>query len=379
MNRPTLGILAGGQLGRMMINEAKTLDLSIRVLDPNPEAPCANMGVDFVVGDFRDEATVYNWGQACDRIVIEIEHVNAKALKRLRDEGKAVTPSPEILEMIQDKGLQKQFYTQQNLPTSPYQLVDSETDITAADLPCVQKLRKGGYDGKGVKILRTPEDLAQALVGPSMVEQLVDIHKEIAVIVARDVQGQTAIYDPVEMIFDPVANLVTRLAAPAQITPEQAQQAQQYAHDLITQLDMVGLLAVEFFIDQDGQVLINEMAPRAHNSGHHSIEGCVTSQFMQVVRCAMGLPVGEPRLREPSVMLNLLGAPGHHGPARYQGLDEVLGIEGVAVHLYGKAQTEPMRKMGHLTITAPTLAEAHTRADQAQDRLQVVAPSTNTI
>lgn len=373
MNRHTLGILAGGQLGRMMINEAKKLDLTIRILDPDPAAPCANMGVDFVVGDVQDENTVYEWGQGCERITIELENVNVKALKRLRDEGTYIVPRPEILEMIQDKGLQKQFYTQQELPTSAYRMVDSEQAITEADLPCVQKLRTGGYDGKGVKILRTAADLEQALVGPSVIEQLVDIQKEIAVIAARDEQGKVALYDPVEMLFDPVANLVTRLAAPAAITTEQRERALHYAQTLMIDLDMVGILAVEFFIDQQGQVLINEMAPRAHNSGHHSIEGCATSQFMQLVRCAMGFPVGDTRLIEPSIMLNLLGEPGYEGLPAYEGLDQALGIEGVSVHIYGKKRTYPMRKMGHITVTAPTLEQAHKRADRVQALLRVVS------
>lgn len=377
MNRHTLGILAGGQLGRMMINEAKKLDLTIRILDPNEDAPCANMGADFVVGDVRDEETVYQWGQHCDRITIELEHVNIQALKRLRAEGKHIVPRPEVLEMIQDKGLQKEFYTQHKLPTSAYRLVDSEQAITVNDLPCVQKLRKGGYDGKGVKILRTVADLTQALVGPSVVEELVTIQKEIAVIVARDEQGHTALYDPVEMLFDPEANLVTRLAAPAAITDEQREQALTYAQTLITDLNMVGILAVEFFIDQHGQVLINEIAPRAHNSGHHSIEGCATSQFMQLIRCAMGFPVGDTRLIEPSVMLNLLGDPDHEGLAAYEGLDRALGIGGVSVHIYGKKRTYPLRKMGHITITAPTLKEAHERADQVQAVLRVITRPIN--
>jgi 5-(carboxyamino)imidazole ribonucleotide synthase len=371
-HKNTLGILGGGQLGRMMVEAASPLNLKIKILDPNPEAPCANMEVDFVVGDFNDEETVYAWGQDCERITIEIEHVNIAALKRLRDEGTVVYPQPEILEMIQDKGLQKQFYATHDIATSDFEVVENAQDDSRIAVPCVQKLRTGGYDGKGVAVLQTAQDKENAMPGPSVLEPLVDIEKEIAVIVARDEQGNIETYDPVEMIFDPVANLVTRLAAPANITQKQSAQATELATALMQKLEMVGILAVELFLTKDGQLMVNEVAPRAHNSGHHTIEACVTSQFEQLVRCVMGLPLGQTRLKEPAVMLNLLGEPGHTGVAQYIGMHEALALPGVSVHLYNKKDTKPMRKMGHVTIVAPTIEAAHANADAVEKVLKVV-------
>jgi len=351
-----VGILGGGQLGRMMIREAIDLDIHISVLDPSRSCSCATYANEFVEGSFNDYHTVRAFGANMDVITVEIEHVNTDALKDLRAEGKRVYPQPEILEMIRDKGLQKQFYADNGFPTSPFNLVHGKADI--ATFPIVQKARTGGYDGKGVVILKNVNDLDKAFDLPSVLEQPVNIDKEIAVLVARNPQGETAVYPVVEMVFDPQANLVDNLISPARISDKLKHEAENLALTLVEKLGYVGILAVEMFLDKQGHILINEIAPRPHNSGHHTLEACLTSQFEQHLRAICGLPLGSTKQFQPACMINLLGAEGHQGTVIYQGLDQALANEGVFVHLYGKKETKPFRKMGHITVLSSDVDSA---------------------
>lgn len=369
----TLGILGAGQLGKMLAQAASPWDLTLRMLDPDPDAPASRLCTEFVRGDFRDEQTVLAFGRACDILTIEIEQVHAGALAQLEAEGIRVHPQPAALQCIQDKGLQKQFFARHGFPTSPFTLHDSPESVRAAApaLPAVQKTRTEGYDGRGVKILRTPADLDHLLPGPCLIEDAVDIHTEIAVIAARSPSGDIRTFDPVEMSFHPEANLVEFLAAPARISPGQANEARALAAAVIEAFALTGLLAVEMFIDTRGTLLLNEVAPRPHNSGHHTIEACITSQYQQHLRAILGLPLGDTALRAPAVMLNVLGAEGHVGPARYQGTDPLLRTPGAYLHLYGKRETRPFRKMGHFTVLGHTLDDAITTARSLQPHLKV--------
>lgn len=348
-----LGILGGGQLGRMLIQSAIDFNMEVHILDPSKDAPCAALAHHFECGDLKDFDSVYNFGKRCDIITIEIEKVNTAALKKLRDEGKKVYPQPEIIELIQDKRLQKQFYVENGLPTADFILVENKQDVlnNSSFLPAANKLGKDGYDGRGVQLLRSEGDLAKAFDAPGLLEKLVDIDKEIAVIVARNAKGETKAFPVVEMVFHPEANLVEFLFSPAQVDQTIAKEAEELALKLIEKLDMVGLLAVEMFIDKNGILLINEVAPRPHNSGHQSIEGNITSQFEQHLRAIYNLPLGDTAIRVPAAMINLLGEEGYSGSPIYEGLDEILSMSGVHLHLYGKNSTQSFRKMGHVTVT----------------------------
>jgi 5-(carboxyamino)imidazole ribonucleotide synthase len=364
-----LGILGGGQLGRMLLQECAGLDVRTHVLDPSPQAPCAHLCHRFFQGDLTDFQRVVEFGKTCDVLTIEIEHVNADALRALEEAGVAVYPSSHILRTIQDKGLQKQFYAHHGIPTAPFELVSNGKQHR--HWPVVQKLRTGGYDGKGVQIIRSQEDLAKAFDGPCVVEECVTFSKELAVIVSRNIRGETAVFPLVEMEFNPEANLVEFLFSPANVSPDTEAEAKRLALQIVDALDFVGLLAVEMFMLTDGSLLVNEMAPRPHNSGHHTIEACATSQYAQHLRAILGLPPGDTRQIRPAVMVNLLGADGHSGPVRYEGLEEILAMPGVYVHLYGKAETRPFRKMGHVTVCADRLETAMNRARQVLQTLRV--------
>lgn len=367
-----LGILGGGQLGRMMIREAVKFNISTHVLDPNPQAPCAEVASHFTVGDFKDYDAVMAFGKGKDVVTIEIENVSVAALKDLQKEGVKVFPDPKVIELIQDKGTQKQFYRLHGIPTSEFQLVES-FDEHKWEVPFVQKMRKGGYDGRGVQVMRTEADFAKQLPGPSVLEKLIDIEKEISVIVARNETGEVHSYPTVELDFHPTANLVEFLICPAEITDEQEKIAQELAEKLAIELDLVGLLAVEMFVQKDGSVLVNEIAPRTHNSGHQSIEGNLTSQFEQQLRAICGMPLGSTEIIQPSVMINLLGDADHSGNAYYEGLDTILSVPGVYPHLYGKKETKPFRKMGHVTVLNPDREKAIEIAREVKSNLRVIS------
>ena len=348
-----LGILGGGQLGRMLIQSAIDFNMEVHILDPSNDAPCAALAHHFESGDLKDFDSVYNFGKNCDIVTIEIEKVNTAALKKLRDEGKKVFPQPEIIELIQDKRLQKEFYVEHGFPTAEFILVENKQDVqnNSSFLPAANKLGKDGYDGRGVQLLRSEADLPKAFDAPGLLEKLVDIDKEIAVIVARNANGETKAFPAVEMVFHPEANLVEFLFSPAEIDSARAKEAEQLALKLIDKLEMVGLLAVEMFIDKTGNLLINEVAPRPHNSGHQSIEGNITSQFEQHLRAIYNLPLGDTAIIVPAAMINLLGEEGYSGSPIYEGLNEILAMSGVHLHLYGKNTTQSFRKMGHITVT----------------------------
>jgi 5-(carboxyamino)imidazole ribonucleotide synthase len=370
----TIGVLGGGQLGRMLIQAGINLDLNFHVLDPDAQAPCAGIAR-FTHGKLTDYETVMAFGKICDIITIEIENVNTKALIDLEKAGKKVFPQPAVIELIQDKRIQKQFFADNQIPTAPFVLVNNKEAVAKHEdfLPAVNKLGKEGYDGRGVQVIKTKADLNKAFDAPGLLEKWIPFEKEIAVIVSRNAFGEVAVYPAVEMVFHPEANLVEYLFSPAQIEKEIAQQAEAIACKVITSLNMIGLLAVEMFVTKEGEVLVNEVAPRPHNSGHQTIEGNVTSQYEQHLRAILNLPMGSTALLAPSAMVNLLGEEGFTGSARYEGLEEVLKAEGVYVHLYGKKTTKPFRKMGHVTIVDKDLNSLKKKANFVKQTLKVKA------
>lgn len=372
-----LGIIAGGQLGKMLIQEASKWDIVTYVLDNDEHCPAGSIASHFIKGSNLDFDSVYQFGKMVDILTFEIENVNIDALKKLKSEGIRIAPDPDILALIQDKGLQKDFYKRNGIPTSNFTLVNSTEDIIEGiekgeiKIPFVQKLRKGGYDGRGVAVINTKNDLPKLLNGASVVEEKVNIAKEISVIVARNGKGEVKSYPVVEMLFDPNANLVDKLICPSSISVEQSEKAVGLASEIIELLNMEGLLAVEFFVDKNGEVIVNEMAPRTHNSGHHTIESVITSQFEQHLRAILNLPLGSTKLKLPSVMINILGTEGYEGPVMYEGLTESMAIDGVKIHLYGKKITKPYRKMGHITVLSSSLECALQKAEKVKQLIKV--------
>ncbi len=369
-----LGVLGGGQLGRMLIQSGIDFNIPFSILDPDEHAPCSTLA-EFHHGKLTDFDTVMKFGSACDVITIEIENVNTKALKALVGQGKKVYPQPEVIELIQDKRIQKAFYRDNGIPTAEFILVENATEVkqNATFLPAVNKLGKEGYDGRGVQILREEKDLAKAFDAPGLLEKLIDFEKEISVIVARNEAGEIKTFPVVEMVFHPVHNLVEYLFAPADISKAIAQEADTIACKIITTLNMVGILAVEMFVTKDGKVLVNEIAPRPHNSGHQTIEANTTSQYEQHLRAILNLPLGDTSLRIPSAMVNLLGEADYSGLAKYEGFDEVVKLPGVHVHLYGKRFTKPFRKMGHVTIVDHDIEHLKEKANFVKETLKVIA------
>jgi 5-(carboxyamino)imidazole ribonucleotide synthase len=369
-----LGVLGGGQLGRMLIQSGIDFNINFSILDPDADAPCKSLA-EFTCGKLTDFATVMKFGEKCDLLTIEIENVNTEALKQLASQGKKVFPQPEVIELIQDKCKQKQFYKDNGIPTAEFILVkDKEAVIkNKSFLPAVNKLGREGYDGRGVQLLRTEKDIDKAFDAPGLLERLIDFEKEIAIIVARNEAGQLVSYPPVEMVFHPEANLVEYLFAPAQLKDSVVEKADAIARKVITELGMVGLLAVELFVTKDGDVLVNEIAPRPHNSGHQTIEANATSQYEQHLRAILNLPLGDTSIVVNSAMVNILGGPNHTGLARYEGLTEILKLEGAHVHLYGKKLTKPFRKMGHVTIVDNDMENLKKKAKFVKDHLKVIA------
>ena len=359
-----IGVLGGGQLGRMLIQEAINLNVELHCLENDDDAPCAKIAHGFTKGSITDKQTVLNFGAAFDVITVEIENVSIEALYELESLGKKVFPQPRVLELIRDKGLQKEFYKIHQIPTAKFQLITEVSGLNAPmEFPFVQKKRVGGYDGKGVKIIRTQSDWENRFTEPSVIEALIPFEKELSVIVARNEDGEVKTFDAVECEFNSEANLVEFQFSPAAISKEIEAKAQEIAKHVISTLDMVGLLAVEFFLTKSGELLVNEIAPRPHNSGHHTIECCYTSQFAQHLRAILNLPLGDTGLIMPGAMLNIVGEKGFEGPAVYQGLQDVLAMSGVYVHLYGKSHTKPFRKMGHVTVLGREISEIKERID----------------
>jgi len=370
-----LGILGGGQLGRMLIQQAINYNVTVKVLDPDREAPCRKLCDEFVTGSLNDYETVYNFGKKVDLLTIEIEKVNVDALEQLEREGVVVYPQPRVIRLIQDKGLQKQFFKENDIPTAEFQIISNAKELQQTNMPFpyIQKLRRDGYDGKGVYKVVDESYLDKAFTEPSLIERWVDFEKEIAVIVARNEKGDIDTFPMVEMEFNPEANLVEFLISPSTLPFEVQQEAATIAKKIAESLRIVGLLAVEMFLDKNGKILVNELAPRPHNSGHQTIEGNVVSQFEQHLRSIFNQPLGNTDSLSNAIMINVLGEQGHEGPAVYQGIEKVLKLPGVYIHLYGKALTKPFRKMGHVTIVDVDREKAIEKARYVQNTLKVIS------
>jgi 5-(carboxyamino)imidazole ribonucleotide synthase len=370
-----LGILGGGQLGRMLIQETINLNVDVHILDPDKHAPCKDLCTVFEVGALDDFDTVYQFGKKVDMVTIEIEKVNVDALEKLEDEGIIVYPQARVIRLIQDKGLQKQFFHENDIPTAPFELVADKNALKQATMsfPYIQKLRKDGYDGRGVYKIIDENDFDNAFEEPSIIEKWIDFDKELAVIVARNDNGEVKTFPCVEMEFNTEMNLVEFLISPSHLSFEIEQRATELAIKIAEDLKIVGLLAVEMFLTKGGKILVNEIAPRPHNSGHQSIEGNTTSQFAQHLRAIFNLPLGSTEIINNAVMINLLGEPNYTGLAIYQGIEDAMKIEGVFIHLYGKKYTKPFRKMGHVTIVNENRDEAIRIARQIQNTIKVIA------
>lgn len=381
--RKRIGIIGGGQLGRMMIEETLRYNIPIHTLDA-ADSPCAHVADLHIIGSLKDGEAIRELAQNTDVITFEIEHIDIDTLLKLEQEGKEIIPSPKVLQIIQDKGLQKQFFEQYQIPTGYFRLVHTEADWLKAiqelgGEKLVAKTRKEGYDGKGVWIFNTAElkqDMGKrAFSEPALIEQFIPCQTELSVMVARDREGNAKLWPVVDMEFDPVANLVTYLNCPARVNDAVAEEAKQIALKTITALNGVGVFAVEMLLGVDGKLYVNEVAPRPHNSGHHTIEACYTSQFEQLIRILAGMPLGSTEMIQPAVMINLLGATDFSGPYQLKGLEEASAMEGVYIHLYGKKESKPMRKMGHVTIIGETLENARSKAERVHHLLQFI-PAT---
>ncbi|PSL24686.1 5-(carboxyamino)imidazole ribonucleotide synthase [Dyadobacter jiangsuensis] len=373
-----IGILGGGQLGLMLLQAAVDWNLDIHVLDPDAEAPCRKIAPHFTQGSLQDFDTVYHFGKELDVITIEIEKVNVEALEALEKEGKKVYPQPSVIRQIQDKRIQKQFYAEKQLPTAEFILTENREDVAnyLSFLPAFHKLGKDGYDGRGVQRLTSANDLDKAFDKPGLLEKAVPFEKELAVIVARNANGEVETFPTVEMVFHPEHNLVEYLFAPAEISDDVNAKAQEIARKTAEAFQIVGLLAVELFLTPDGEVLINEVAPRPHNSGHHTIRANATSQYEQHWRAILNLPLGSTHAYGPSAMVNLLGEDGYEGPAVYQGMEKLLATPEVFPFLYWKAITKPFRKMGHITIMDADIASLKAKADFVRDNIKVISHKT---
>ena len=370
-SKQTLAILGGGQLGKMMLVKCRQWDVFTKVLDPSPAAPARLLADDFNVGDLMDYQTVVDFGQHADVVTIEIENVNVEALYTLEKQGKKVYPKPATLEIIQSKARQKRFYDDQQFPTSPHKMFAHKPSWEEIKTPCIWKASRFGYDGYGVKKIETQAEWESIPDVPCILEDCVSVKKEIAVIVARNEKGECVSYRPVEMEFHPKANQVEFVFTPSTLNEKQSADAQKLAEQVAHRLDHVGLLAVELFLDEEDTLLINEVAPRPHNSGHLTIEAAITSQFEQHLRTILDLPFGDCRFFHDAIMVNLVGAKGFQGPVVYEGMDELLDISGLHVHLYGKAETRPMRKMGHITLVGSDIDSLRQEAKCVKQHVQV--------
>ena len=375
----TLGILGGGQLGKMMLYETRKWDIRTHVLDPSAEAPCRISTDHFEQGDLMDFETVYNFGKKVDVLTFEIEGVNVEALEKLESEGKTVYPSSKTLRHIQDKGVQKTFYGKHNIPTAPFQVFESKQDLNEIifreelGFPFVWKSCTGGYDGKGVSIIREAEDLIPLSEGACIVEKLIPFKNELAVIVARNPSGEVKTYPVVEMEFHPEANQVEYVICPARIDKKVADKARAVATKVSEAFKHVGLLAVEMFQTEEDEILVNEVAPRPHNSGHYSIEASYTNQFEQHIRAILDLPLGNTDSKVGGIMVNLVGAEGYTGQVVYKNIEKIIAMEGVTPHIYGKKETRPFRKMGHVTIVNKDLDEARRIAEEVKKTIEVIS------
>lgn len=374
-----LGILGGGQLGKMLLAETQKFDIQTYVLDPSTDAPCKIACNKFVQGSLTDFETVYNFGKLVDVLTFEIELVNIEALEKLENEGLKIYPSPKTLKLIQNKAVQKNFYLQNNIPTSKYRRYRGFADLKTSDIfteltyPFVWKSAEFGYDGNGVKIIRSKEDLENVPDVECIAEEMIDFKNELSVIVVRNPAGEVRNYPLVEMEFHPEANQVEYVICPARINEKIAQKAIDIALNVSEKFNHVGLLAVEMFLTHDDQILVNEVAPRPHNSGHHTIEASYTSQFENHLRAILNLPLGNCDSKLAAVMINLVGEEGFSGNVIYQNIEKILAIDGVTPHIYGKRQTRPFRKMGHVTIVNQDMEVARKIAEEVKSSIRVIS------
>lgn len=374
-----LGILGGGQLGKMLLTETRKFDITTFVLDPSNEAPAQFGATKFFVGSLLDYESVYQFGKMCDALTIEIENVNLDALEKLEEEGHIVYPSPKTLRLIQNKGKQKDFYVENNIPTSKHQRFVDLNDLKKAlekdelEFPFVWKCAQFGYDGNGVKICRSTMDLLHLPEVECIAEEMVPFKNELAVIVARNANGEVKTYPVVEMEFHPEANQVEYVICPARIDEKVAQLAIETALQVSKAFNHVGLLAVEMFQTENDDILVNEVAPRPHNSGHHTIEASYTSQFENHLRSVLNLPLGNTDSKVAGIMVNLVGEEGFSGPVIYENIEKIMAIDGVTPHIYGKKETRPFRKMGHVTIVNEDMAAARKIAEEVKNSIRVIS------
>ena len=372
-----LGILGGGQLGKMLLAETQKFDIQTYVLDPSDEAPCKIGCNQFFKGDLMDFETVYNFGKKANVVTFEIELVNLEALEKLENEGIKVFPSPKTLRLIQNKGVQKDFYIKNNIPTADYRRFETtetlKSEITNVKLPFVWKCAEFGYDGMGVKIIRTLSDLDNLPNVECISEEMIPFKNELAVIVCRNPSGEIKTYPVVEMEFHPEANQVEYVICPARIEKQVAEKAQAIALKVSEAFNHVGLLAVEMFQTESDEIIVNEVAPRPHNSGHYSIEASYTSQFENHLRAIINLPLGNTASKVAGIMVNLVGEENYSGNVVYQNIEKILEWNGVTPHIYGKKQTRPFRKMGHVTIVNKDIAEARKIAEAVKNTIRVIS------
>jgi 5-(carboxyamino)imidazole ribonucleotide synthase len=370
-----IGILGGGQLGRMLLQAAANYPVITHVLENDSECPAAHLCHRFVLGDIRRFEDVYAFGKDLDGLTIEIESVNVEALEKLESEGVRVYPSPAALRIIRDKILQKQFYKTNEIPTSPFQVTENREALRKLDgfLPAVHKIASGGYDGRGVQVISSPGDFEKGFDAPAILERQVNIHKEISQIIAINQKGETAIFPASEMIFDPVHNQLDYQLSPAEIPQQALWRVEAIALKVVKDLKTAGIFAVELFIDKNGDILVNETAPRVHNSGHHSIEANYSSQFDMLWRVMLHYPLGNPKQIIPAAMVNLVGSEGQSGEAHYEGLEDLLKLDNAFIHLYGKKETRPGRKMGHVTILSNDKSDLVYKAKTVKQKIRITS------
>ncbi len=370
-----VGILGGGQLGRMLLQSAANYPVETWVMENDENAPAAHLCHHFVKGDIRSFDDVYNFGRPLDAITIEIESVNEEALRKLEEEGVAVFPRPAALHIIKNKIRQKEFYKENQIPTSAFLITNNlkELEQQQSFLPAVHKIGEGGYDGKGVQVIHTANEIYQGFDEPSILEKMVIIDKEIAQIVAVSVDGQITLYPPVHMVFDPRLNLLDFQLSPAELPEKIKWKIEAIAIAVVKGLKSPGIFAVELFVDKGGEVFVNETAPRVHNSGHHTIEANYSSQFDMLWRIILGYPLGNPASILPAAIVNIVGEPGYEGEVFYEGLNDVLKMDNVFVHLYGKEKTKPGRKMGHVTIMSRDRQDLSYAANRIKQYLKVIS------
>jgi 5-(carboxyamino)imidazole ribonucleotide synthase len=369
----TLGILGGGQLGKMLLQVTSRLSIKTKVLDPSNDSPCKEICSEFTKGQLMDFDAVYNFGKNCDLVTYEIEHINVDALEKLEKEGVKVFPNSSTLRIIQDKSIQKQFFIDNNIPTAKFKYYNSLKDLNVEKLkfPCVWKKTKFGYDGYGVKILKSKKDLNNLPETQFIIEEMIPFKKELATTVVRNQNGDIEIFPIVEMMFNEISNQVEFVVCPAQVSDELKARAEKVALKVSKTFKQVGLLAVEMFLTHDNTILVNEVAPRPHNSAHYSIEGCINSQFDQHINAILNLPLGCSKSNNYAIMANLVGGIGYNGDVIYEGINEAMNFDNVKIHIYGKKETKPNRKMGHITVIDTDLKSGLQIAKTIKNLIQI--------